>query len=196
MNPHTLIIALKGLLAQADEVHRYSSWENMIEYLGHPDTREQARAAIGEYELENGAAGDKGKPGADETAATAKSRVSKITAARLHNLGNYEHVRYEITVEIPDGASAAQALGNVERVLSGLDPKPPVTAYDLQRARAALAKPIEEWPKWERDNVQQYRNYIEIDAAWRTGQNLAREALDDIGGTRIYTDAKDDWDER
>ena len=33
------------------------------------------------------------------TPTTPQARVSKITVGRLHNLGNYEHVRYEIAVE-------------------------------------------------------------------------------------------------
>lgn len=129
------------------------------------------------------------------TPTTPQARVSKITVGRLHNLGNYEHVRYEIAVDVPEGASATQTLSNVERVLAGLDPKPPVSEYDLQRANTALAKPMEEWPEWERDNVDAYVSYIAKDAAWRAEQKLAREALDDIGGTRIYTDAKDKWED-
>ena len=126
---------------------------------------------------------------------TPQARVSRITVGRLHNLGNYEHVRYEIAVDVPEGASAMQTLSNVERVLAGLDPKPAVSEYDLQRASAALAKPVEDWSDWERDNVTAYRNYIAKNEAWRAEQKLAREALDDIGGTSVYTDAKDKWED-
>ncbi len=94
-------------------------------------------------------------------------------------------------MNIPEGASATQTLSNVARVLAGLDPKPPVSDYDLQRAAEALKKPVEEWPEWERGNLEAYGNHIAKDAAWRAEQKLAREALDDIGGTRIYTNAKD-----
>lgn len=125
---------------------------------------------------------------------TPQARVSKITVGRLHNLGNYEHVRYEIAVDVPEGASATQVLANVERVLAGLDPKPPVSDYDLQRAAEVLAKPVQDWPEWEQSNLQAYQNYIEKDAEWKAEQQLARLALDDIGGTRIYTDAKDKWE--
>ena len=124
-----------------------------------------------------------------------KPTVTKITIGRLHNLGNYEHVRYEITVDIPEGASATQAFSNLDRVLEGLDPKPPVGEYDLQRANDALKKPVEEWPEWERGNITSYMNNVAKDAAWRAEQILAREALDDIGGASIYSDAKDSWEE-
>lgn len=129
------------------------------------------------------------------TPTTPQARVSKITVGRLHNLGNYEHVRYEIAVDVPEGASATQTLSNVERVLAGLDPKPPVSDYDLERAYSALKKPLEEWPEWEQGNREAYVNYIEKNKAWIAAQKLAREALDDIGGTRIYTDAKEKWDD-
>ena len=35
-------------------------------------------------------------------------RISRIGIGRLHNLGNYEHVRYEVTVELPPGTSPAR----------------------------------------------------------------------------------------
>ncbi len=111
------------------------------------------------------------------------------------NLSNAWLDRYEIEVQIPEGASATQTLSNIERVLAGLDPKPPVESYDLKRAINALALPVEEWPEWERPNVESYSNTVAKDAAWRAEQKLAHEALDDIGGTRIYTDAKDRWDD-
>ena len=126
---------------------------------------------------------------------TPQARVSKITVGRLHNLGNYEHVRYEIAVDVPEGASATRTLSNVERVLAGLDPKPPVSEYDLQRAADALGKPVEEWPEWEQSNLNAYQNRISKDAEWRADQELARLALDDIGGTTVYTDAKDKWED-
>lgn len=130
-----------------------------------------------------------------DTPTLPQARVSRITAARLHNLGNYEHVRYEVSVDVPEGASASRVFSNIERVLAGLDPKPPVAAHDLHRAAAALKMPVEEWPEWERGNLEAYRNYIAEDAAWRAGQKLAREALDAIGGTSVYTDAKEQWDD-
>lgn len=127
--------------------------------------------------------------------AARKPYVSKITVGRLHNLGNYEHVRYEIEVQVPEGKSASQVLENIERTLDGLDPKPPVSVHDLLNARSMLAKPLEEWPEWQRGNEESYRSHIERDKAWRKLQTTARKALDDIGGTTVYTDAKDKWDD-
>jgi hypothetical protein len=135
-----------------------------------------------------------------QTDSSPQARVSRITVGRLHNLGNFEHVRYEIAVDIPEGVAPSQALANVERVLAGLDPKPPVSPYDVERAKLALKKVDEEGEEalqeWERSNIPTYRNYVACDEKWRAERQLAREAFDDIGGTRVYTDAKDQWDDR
>ena len=51
------------------------------------------------------------------TPTTPQSRVSKITVGRLHNLGNYEHVRYEVTVELPPGTAPASVVRDLEDTL-------------------------------------------------------------------------------
>src|SRR3954466_9951002 len=50
-------------------------------------------------------------------------RISRITIGRLYNLGSYEHVRYELTVEVPGGESAATAVIGMEKLLAALSPK-------------------------------------------------------------------------
>lgn len=129
------------------------------------------------------------------TETTPQARVSRITVGRLHNLGNYEHVRYEIAVDVPEGASAAATLGNIERILADLDPKPPVNEYELQNAVKGLAKPAAEMEEYELSNIPCWKDRVAKDKAWREGRQAARAALDDVGGSRIYTDAKDTWDD-
>jgi len=121
-------------------------------------------------------------------------RVSKITAARLHNLGNYEHVRYEITVEIPEGASASAAMADLENILGDLDPKQPVQDWNLNNARDALAKPASELSEHELGNIPAYRATVEKYEQWRKDQQAARAHLDAIGGSVSHVDAKDTWD--
>ena len=41
--------------------------------------------------------------------------ITKITIGRLYNLGNYEHVRHDLTVEVKDGESAATAITGMEK---------------------------------------------------------------------------------
>src|SRR5438552_16974521 len=50
-------------------------------------------------------------------------KTTKITLGRLYNLGNYEHLRYEMTVEIADGESATDALLGLEKIMDALKPE-------------------------------------------------------------------------
>ena len=50
-------------------------------------------------------------------------QITKITIGRLYNLGSYEHVRYELTAEVPAGESAATAIIGMEKLMSALSPK-------------------------------------------------------------------------
>ena len=121
-------------------------------------------------------------------------RVSKITIGRLHNMGNYEHVRYEVTVEVPEGASAAAVMADLEGVLADLKPKPPVEEYDLARAIDTLKKPVSELQDYEISNIPALKEKVAKDAAWRKSQIAARVHLDAIGGAVSYVDAKETWD--
>ncbi len=129
------------------------------------------------------------------TTTTPQARVSKITVGRLHNLGNYEHVRYEIAVEIPEGASATAVLADIENVLGDLDPKQPVEDHNLRRAQEVLKKPASELSEHELSNIPAHRNTVEKYESWRKGQQAARAHLDAIGGSVAYVDAKDTWDD-
>jgi hypothetical protein len=131
---------------------------------------------------------------------TPKTRATNITIGRLYNLGNYEHVRYELTVEIPEGRSAAAALTNVMKVLAGC--KPIKLSYSEQSIRH-LAKSPE--PKLsdpptaeERQTHAQWKEArilaVKLEAALKR-RAAALELLDEMGGTSIYKDAKLDWDD-
>ena len=48
--------------------------------------------------------------------------VSKITIGRLYNLGNYEHIRYEVSVDLENEDDATKAMVGLEKVIAGLAP--------------------------------------------------------------------------
>lgn len=131
---------------------------------------------------------------------TPKTRVTKITIGRLYNLGNYEHVRYELTVEIPEGRSAAAALTNTLKVLAGC--KPVKLTYSEQAVRHLAKAPepkLSDPPTAEERHThakwQEARKLeIKMEAALKSRAG-ALELLDAMGGTSIYKDAKLDWDE-
>jgi len=135
-------------------------------------------------------------------------QISKITIGRLFNLGNYEHVRYEITVDVAVD-EAATALTGLERILDALNPKKP--NWYLTPAGAASAeeriKQLRELTDEEvrkRHGQSKYslifkwtKQLIEAQNksnCWNINQQNARQALDDLGGACVYVDAKETWD--
>jgi hypothetical protein len=141
--------------------------------------------------------------------------ITKITVGRLYNLGSYEHVRYELTVEIKEGELAATALTGIERIFAALNPSTSGVEkeYEIRNNanRVARMKELLE-QKGEEEFRGQY-NYFEGTpeeyiarceqgvadsrakrAAWEARSRKARELLDDLGGAARWRDAKLDWD--
>jgi hypothetical protein len=131
-----------------------------------------------------------------------QTRVSRITIGRLYNLGNYEHVRYELTVEIPEGRSASLALRNVMRVLKAANPKPPFPSYDYEGALKRIEEP-EAWhknianPKERkkaiREMVKSARETVKTYDTWKARRAAAEKLLDGIGCQKVFKDAKLSW---
>ena len=139
-----------------------------------------------------------------------KSRISRITVGRLFNLGNYEHVRYDITVEIPDGASSTKAMIGLERIMEGLAPLKMLKTADDFKREAERIKRIKEmsteawnleyqYAKGSRQEIiKRYEADLrkEIAKAKRATDKAekARKLLDDLGGAMMFKDAKLSWD--
>lgn len=139
------------------------------------------------------------------------SRISKFTVGRLYNLGNYEHIRYELTVDIAEGDDAAEAIVGVERILAGLAPDKSIKDFDsirrdeerIQRMRTMSAV------DWEREYrhhegtpsevIARYEEALVADKKRReesiTRQRRARDLFNDLGGAEKFTDAKLSWDD-
>lgn len=133
-----------------------------------------------------------------------KSKITRFTIGRLYNLGNYEHVRYELTVQVAEGRSAALALRNTLKLLKAVNPKPPVASFDYERAKSQIEKP-DEWHKNIADKAEQSRARKEmvVEAkktvkkfeTWVNRRHAAEIVLDDIGGSKAFKDAKLSWDD-
>jgi len=138
------------------------------------------------------------------------SRVTNITIGRLFNLGNYEHVRYELTVELQPGESAAETLAGLENVMNALDPKPPGNVADsagLFRSRQYIEQAKEE----SEEHIQLYhgtdkathlakleKEHEEMrvrSLAWFERRDKARQLLDDLGGASKWVDDKINWED-
>lgn len=120
--------------------------------------------------------------------------VTKLTIGRLHNLGNYEHVRYEVTVELAEGDDIAKTLANTEAVLDNLEPKEPHDEWAVRRAQEALNKPAKELGPYELENLESQKKILEECRAHRAKRKAAHDALKDLAVSEIYKDAKDEWD--
>lgn len=139
--------------------------------------------------------------------------ITKITIGRLYNLGNYEHVRYELTIEVPDGASAANAVVGMEKILAGLKPLKNM-AISSESEIKRLAAEIEEMKRmpaveWERryshchgtptEVIERYQQSLEEQKTKRQQAieraRMARILFDDLGGAANWKDAKLDWDD-
>lgn len=137
--------------------------------------------------------------------------VSKITIARLFNLGNYEHVRFEIAVDVKEGEDAQQCLSNLEQIIEALNPKPPHgirSESELQEARRRLAAAIsltpdefiERYPGTPRiKKLQELKKQLneseEKSKPWIARRAAAQAALNNLGGKIEFKDAKHDWND-
>ena len=138
-------------------------------------------------------------------------RISRITVARLYNLGNYEHIRYELTIEVPEGESARQALTCAETIIEGLEPdKLEFDESNIKNWEENLAKMKGCTDEQLRDDFEWYgtqtreefiathesllaKRKAELEEQ-RSRYVRCRNMLDDMGGVTQLKDCKVTWD--
>lgn len=89
------------------------------------------------------------------------ARISRITAARLYNTGNYEHVRFELTVEVEPGSDPAEAFTSVCEILNGLKPVTSHARGVYEQAKAELARPASELQLWQIQGIPGHKATVE-----------------------------------
>lgn len=117
-------------------------------------------------------------------------RISRVNVARLHNLGNYEHIRYEVTVDLPEGTSPASVLGELELLMSDLAPRIPVDHYELLRARQKLAEPPQPDEPFDATRREKARETIALYETWRAAREKALDKFNQFGGLTRHVEAK------
>lgn len=124
-------------------------------------------------------------------------RVSRLTVSRLYNMGNYEHTRYEVSVEVPEGADASEAMRRLKDILWSLRPVKTGDTYSMLRAREALARQAagEDLDKYDQDQLDTYREMVRRSEAGHARVSAAIAALKDLGGVSEFKDAKEKWDD-
>lgn len=123
------------------------------------------------------------------------AKISKITIGRLYNLGNFEHARYEISVEVGEGESPGEALEKLEKTVEALSPRGPVDERELSRCRQQLELPAKEIGEHDISNLAYYKSQVEKAEAWSKSREEAFRKLDELGGRVEHRDAKDNWDD-
>lgn len=124
-----------------------------------------------------------------------KSRISRITIARLYNIGNYEHVRYELTADVPEGNSAKIAVAKLVKILRGANPKPPHSRFEYERAKESISKPLSKMDEMDHANQRAYRRVVDDVNRWKKQREEALDLLHKFGGTADHRDAKLEWDD-
>lgn len=142
---------------------------------------------------------------------TTKTHVSRISIGRVFNLGNYEHVRYEITVDVAEGGNAEQTLVSLENIIADLKPLenagiPSERELKRQTLEIERLKALSD-EQWQIDHQFDVGTREEVTARHveRLAENMrrraaaiargqsARQALNQLGGAETYRNAKDQW---
>lgn len=121
-------------------------------------------------------------------------RVTNLTVTRLYNLGNYEHVSYSISAEIPKGTDAEATFNAIVDILYGL--KPLRRDYSIARAQRIAGMNPEERAK---DNITDEQFEQAKESVAKFGKDVAAQAaalqkFNTLGGTVKHKDAKRNWD--
>lgn len=146
-------------------------------------------------------------------------RISRVTIERLYNLGNYEHVRYGLTIDIPEQSelTVQKAFTGVERILEALNParlrvcdSEDELKRKLRRLQEAVVLTDAEFERqYGHSGVSYQGTRAEYQERMRQGYQeakerrekvcalaaKARQMLDDLGGSAEWKDAKLSWED-
>lgn len=145
-------------------------------------------------------------------------KVTSITVGRLFNLGNYENVKYEVSVDLGKGDSAAKAMIGLERIFAAMAPESRYaipSPADL-RSKAAYIEEMKKLLRTEgsqnfrhryglgpqvnpRDYIRRHQEELRKETQKRANyidrNRKARELLDKLASSHKFTDAKLSWDD-
>lgn len=129
-----------------------------------------------------------------------KARVARVGIGRLYNLGNYEHIRYDLTIEIPEGVDVKESVSKMRQILRALKPKRS-EGYEVRRARELAAMPPEDREDYAikhgltLEDFQKADSAVQILAQRDERRKAALELFNNLGGESVYTDHKEQWDD-
>lgn len=140
-----------------------------------------------------------------------RSIVTRITVARLFSLGNYEHIRYEVTAEVDPTEKPSAILNRLCKTIEELRPNksvatPAALKSDWKEIQYLASVPEEEWSAkhgWRgaskaeviKSRLETYKAALDAYHDAKRHEEEAKRQLDDLGGASTFTDAKLDWDD-
>ena len=123
-----------------------------------------------------------------------KTRVTSLHVGRVYNLGNYENMRVEVTVQVASGDDPGRVLRTLEGILRDLRAKGP-DSYEVSRARRALEKPEAELDEVDLKRLDKYRQVVAEHEAAMQKREAARAALSTLEYSTEHIDHKDKWED-
>lgn len=126
---------------------------------------------------------------------TPTTRITRLSIGRVHNLGNYENIRYEIQLDVAEGENVAELVTNLENILENVQAVSNVSEWDYNRAKERLAKPASELSENDLSNLALYKKRVADYESVNARRQKAKEALNSLGGNSAYTDAKTEWED-
>lgn len=122
-----------------------------------------------------------------------RARITAIGVTKLYNTGNYTNVKYDLSAEVPKGASAAETLRELAAILVALRPLSVPSCLD--QLRSARRKKLSERSEYEKEHFSTWlaaETEYHKEAAKR---ERAVEQLDNLGGCSVSRDAKNKWED-
>lgn len=121
--------------------------------------------------------------------------IKSITVARLFNLGNYEHKRIELTVDLNPGDHAGDIQEEVSKLLETIGSKCPVDEWSIRNDARILGMKAHEMGDAEIGNLPQIKERKAQVEAWIKARKDAVEALNAYGASTVFSQSNsDDYD--
>lgn len=128
------------------------------------------------------------------------ARVVRVGIGRLYNLGNYEHIRYDLTIEIAEGGDVLDAVSKLRQILRALKPLPK-GGYAETKAKDLVAMAPEDKQKaveagrYSDDDFIKAKQLLEKIESRKEKREAALKLFNDLAGASVYTDHKEQWDD-
>lgn len=108
-------------------------------------------------------------------------RVTSVSVSRLYNLGNYQNVRYDLSAEVPKGASATEAFTELCYILAQLRPLSEPVA--VAQYKAAIKIPETDRSAYQNENLKTWEGEYHEWLVQREARAKAIKSLDELGAS-------------